>query len=169
MFFLARLTLFVFGRRLMGGRGEASIAAAPAPSARDHEPLTLFGEIEKPLAGIFIPHDSSHRNFALDRRAFVPLAVAALAMPAALRGVLGIESKLEKRVAMAAGNQRNVAAPAAIAAAGTASRDELLAPEGETSVAAIPGLYFDSNFIDEHKRPIEKPLNCIADQRPNCL
>ncbi len=71
-------------------------------------------------------------------------------MPAALRLVLRIKTKLDECVLVLGGNQEDVAAAAAIAAAGPPARDILLATKGQTTVAAVPGLHQDASFIDEH-------------------
>ena len=71
-------------------------------------------------------------------------AVAALAVPAALGLVLGVETEMEQRVVVLAGDQYDVAAAAAVAAARTAARDKLLPPERQAAVAAVAGLHQNS-------------------------
>ena len=51
---------------------------------------------------------------------------------------------------MLAGDHDDVAAASAVAAAGAAARDELLAPERKTAVAAVAGFHVNSYFIDKH-------------------
>src|SRR5262249_32197174 len=57
--------------------------------------------------------------------------------------------KVQKSVVMLAGDQSHVAAAAAVAAAWSAARNELLAPERKTPVATVAGLHQNSYFIDE--------------------
>ena len=57
---------------------------------------------------------------------------------------------MEKSVVVFAGNHGDGAAPAAVAAAGSAPRYKFLAPESETAVAAIARLHLNSYFIDKH-------------------
>ncbi len=71
-------------------------------------------------------------------------------MPSALRRVFRIEAEMQQRVVMRAGDHGDVAAAPAIAAARSPARHILLAPERQTAVAAIPGLYADSYLIYEH-------------------
>jgi hypothetical protein len=71
-------------------------------------------------------------------------------MASALRGMLGIEAKLQQRILMAARDESDIAAAPAIAAARTAARDVLLAPEREAAVAAVPCLHRYFSFIDQH-------------------
>jgi len=77
----------------------------------------------------------------------VTRAVAAFAVPAALRRVFGIETEMEQRIAMDGGDHDDVAATAAIAAARATPRHVLLAPECEASVAAVAGFHRDFYFI----------------------
>jgi hypothetical protein len=80
--------------------------------------------------------------------AVVAGAVAAFAVPAALRRVFGIEAEMQQRVAVDGRDHDDVAAAAAIAAAGSAARHVLLAPESQTAVAAVARFDCDSYFID---------------------
>ena len=61
-----------------------------------------------------------------------------------------IESEGNERVDVGAGNREDGTAFASIAAVGAAARDELLAPEAHAAGAAVPGLYEDVDFVDEH-------------------
>ena len=49
------------------------------------------------------------------------------------------------------GDDVDGAAEAAVAAVGTAARDELLAPETETAAAAVAGGDMDVDLVDEHQ------------------
>ena len=86
----------------------------------------------------------------IDRFALVAGAITALAMPPALRRVFGIEAKMQQGVAMDGGGHGDIAAAPAIAAARTAARHVLLAPERKAAVAAIARLHGDSYFIYKH-------------------
>jgi len=57
---------------------------------------------------------------------------------------------MQESVVVRAGDHSDVAATTAVAAAGSATRHEFLAPEGKAAVAAIPGFHADSDFVDEH-------------------
>src|ERR1022692_1815143 len=87
-------------------------------------------EIVQPLAGRFVVDHRADGHLEVDRVAFGARAIAALAMPAALRLVLGVKTELDERVSMLGGNQENVAAAAAIAAAGASARNIFLAAKG---------------------------------------
>ena len=70
-------------------------------------------------------------------------------MTAALRRVFGVEAEMEQRVAVDGRDHGDVAAMAAIAAAGAAARYVFLAPERKTAVAAVACFDGDNYFIYE--------------------
>src|SRR5258708_1192219 len=80
----------------------------------------------------------------------VPGGFVALAMGSGLGLVLGVETERKKRVLVLAGDEINIAAAAAIAAARTSARDILFAAKSQTAIAAVAGLYVDPDFVNEH-------------------
>jgi hypothetical protein len=60
---------------------------------------------------------------------------------------------MDQRVVALRADHEDIAATAAVAARGTAARNELFAPKGHAAIAAVAG--FDANFclIYEHKPP----------------
>jgi hypothetical protein len=140
----------VLGWSLMGGRSKVLVASSSAAAASHQEPIAGFGEIVQHFAGAGIIDDRSNRNRQLDRFAFPPAPIAALAMPASLGGVFRIEAEVKQGVVVFAGDENDVTAAAPISAARPSARHVLLATERQTAVAAIPGLYADFNFIDKH-------------------
>src|SRR5208282_4651798 len=89
-----------------------------------------------------------------DVRALAPGPVGTFAVASALRLVLGVEAEVDEGVVALAGFHDDVAAAAAVAARGPAARDELLAAEGEASVAAVASLYADIGFVDKHLKAV---------------
>jgi hypothetical protein len=83
-------------------------------------------------------------------------------MAAALGFVLGVETELEQGIGVLAAHEGDIAATAAIAAAGTASRNVLLPPEGQAAIAAVACFYKDSDFINKHR----KAAGMLATRRP---
>jgi hypothetical protein len=59
---------------------------------------------------------------------------------------------MQQRVVVLAGEEDHVAAVSAITTAGTATRNELLAPERKTAITSVARLYADSYFINKHGR-----------------
>lgn len=82
--------------------------------------------------------------------AVVTLLVAALPVATALGFVFGVEPEVKQRVVVWTCHHGDVAATPAIAAAGSAARNELLTPERKDAVAAVAGLHGNYDFIDEH-------------------
>jgi hypothetical protein len=134
----------------VSGRGKMLVAPASAASARYPEPIAGLGEIVQHFARIGIVDDGSNRHWQLNRLTFLAASITAFAVPATLRGVLGIEPEVKQCVVVRAGHHRDVATTAAVAATRSAPRHVLLPTESQTPVAAIPGLYADFDFIDEH-------------------
>src|SRR5258708_28905942 len=147
----------MLGRGLMGRGGQARVAFSSAAAARDEKCLPRVREVIELFAGMLVIGDGAHGHFELDRFALVSGAIAAFPVPAALRFVFGVETVAEQRVGVLARHHSDVAAAAAIAAAGTAARDILLAPERQTAVAAVARLYVDFGFVDEHRDPPDLP------------
>jgi hypothetical protein len=61
-----------------------------------------------------------------------------------------VVTQVEQRVVVLAGDQNDITAIAAIAAAGAAARNEFLAPERKNTVAAVAGFDVDYYLINEH-------------------
>src|SRR5262245_40513349 len=61
-----------------------------------------------------------------------------------------IVSKVQERVQSFIRFEDNVASNAAVAARGTATRDELFASKRGYAVAAVTGFYLDTRPVDEH-------------------
>src|SRR5205085_9687178 len=93
-----------------------------------------------------------HRHLQHDAFAFAAGAVGAFAVAAALGGVFRIKAEVHQRIVALAGFHDDIAATAAIAAAGAAARDKLLPAKGHAAVAAVAGSNADFGFIDEHLR-----------------
>ena len=143
----------MFGGRLVGGGGEVLVAAAALAALGDAERLAGMGEIVEALAGGFVVDHGADGH--LDFDAMSPSAPVRL-LPSPWRPrsrlVFGVEAELQQGVGVLAAHQDDVAAAAAIAAAGAAARDVLLPAEGEAAVAAVAGLYENSDFVDKHRK-----------------
>jgi hypothetical protein len=72
-------------------------------------------------------------------------------MTTALGRVFRIETEMEQGVAVDGCGHDDVAAVSAIAAAGTAARDILLASEGQTAVPPVTRFDRDFYFVDKHE------------------
>src|SRR5437764_616875 len=149
---LARLAGLHFPRRAIGRRREARVAEPAAPAARHEDALSLFGEIGEQagrrvaVAGLFV-HERADRNGELEIRAGLTRAIRALAVCSAVGGKLRMESVVDEGVDLRAGDDEDRSAVSAVAAAGPAARDALLAPEREASAPAISGFDVNVDFV----------------------
>jgi hypothetical protein len=142
----------VLHRTLVRGADEARVAAPALPAAGYRETLARFGEVEETFAGVFVVDHRSDRHIHHDGFAIGAGAVAALAMPAALSLVLGVEVEFEKGVLMRVGHHLHIAAAPSVAAARAAFGDILLPAEGKAAVPAVAGFDQDPRFVDKHRK-----------------
>src|SRR6185295_17157217 len=98
------------------------------------------------------PICSAGRHLKLDVLPLLPGAVRAFAVAAAPCGERLLESVVEQRVQIGIGEQENRAARTAVAAARSAARNELLAPERHGTPAAVAGRDVDIDFVYEHAK-----------------
>src|SRR5579885_1571621 len=113
-------------RRLMRGGGEVLIAPAATPAFGDNEPVADACEIVQHLASVVVVDDRPHRHRHLNRSSVATGPIAALAMPAPLGRMLGIESEMEEGVVMLVSEKDDIAAVPAVAAARSTTRDVFL-------------------------------------------
>ena len=74
-------------------------------------------------------------------------------MFATLALVFRVVAEMDQRVVALRTDHDDIAAMAAVAARGSAARNELFAPEGHAAVAAVAGLDANFCFINEHSQP----------------
>jgi hypothetical protein len=70
-------------------------------------------------------------------------------MPPTFGVVFGVKAEMQERVVMLACNHDHIAAMAAITAARTAARDELLPTEREATITPVAGFHGYDYFINE--------------------
>src|ERR1039458_2767781 len=98
----------------MRGGGEMLVAAAALAALGHAEFLARMGEIVDPLAGGFVVDHRAHGHLDFQRLALGTGALAALAVPAALRLVFRVEAELKQRIEILATHHEDIAAAAAI-------------------------------------------------------
>src|SRR6202451_4038222 len=101
--FFSRTPFLMLARRLMHRCGEAPFPAPPRAAVSDYHTLIGSREIEDFLAGLFVVHDRSHRNFQKHVSPIAPGFVRAFAVTSALRFVFRIETEVHQRVVALAG------------------------------------------------------------------
>ena len=87
-----------------------------------------------------------HQGEILAACAVAVAALAAFAVPGAMDTRVAV---LDQRVHIAVRHRVDASAAPAVAAAGTALGNVLLAPEGGDAVPALAGVDFDAGFVDE--------------------
>src|SRR5437868_11877389 len=141
---------FVLCRGLVSGGSKAGISSATAAAPSNQETLPGRGEVVQLFAGLGIVDYRAHRCQDIDRFALVPRAITSLAVAASFGFVLGIEAEMQQSILVRAGDQVNVSTAAAIATAGTAARNKLLAAKSQTAITTVACFYVDPDFVDEH-------------------
>jgi hypothetical protein len=102
------------------------------------------------MPGFVVIQYGANRDLQNHIHAFPATAVGAFAMTPPLCFVLRIETKMNQRVVPFARFHDDIATASAITTGGTAARNKLLPPEGNTPVAAIPSLHPNASLIDKH-------------------
>src|SRR5262245_44450380 len=123
--------------------------AAPS-AAGNQDGLAGLCKIMQRFSGLFIVNNSPQRHGDENILAVFSVTIAALAMPAAVRPKRVVVAKSQQRVFVRIGGEIDVAAVAAVAAARSALRDELLAAERNTAVSAVSCADRNFSFVDEH-------------------
>jgi hypothetical protein len=125
------------------------IAVTAPPTFRDEDSLVGLGEIVEHLAAFVVVDNRSDWNFDFQILAVAAVTSAALTMPAAIGAKSVVVTKFQKGVFVAIGDQVNVAAVTAVAAARTTSRYKFLATKGDAAVSPIARFDCDFCFVDE--------------------
>ena len=118
----------------------------------DEQLLALVREITylaRSIVGLLDDHGSD--------RYLEPKMLAALAGPsgslavgATTGAILRMKAVSNERIEVRTRDQEDRSASPAVAAVGSASRHELLAPEAQTSSTTVAGCESDVDFVDEH-------------------
>ena len=147
---LAGVAQFVLAGSLVDGGGEVLVAASAASALGDDDLLVGLGKVVNQLAGFLVVKAGAYGNLQNDRFGVLAGAVRAHAVFAVPRLVFRIVAEVNQRIVALRRDHDDVAAMAAVAARGTAARNEFLAPEGHAAIAAVTGL--DANFclINKH-------------------
>ena len=130
-------------------RGEMPVTPAAAPAFAEDE-ILVGGHILDDFAALGIAHQRSGRHGnhrVLARRA---VHLARLAIAAVFGNELALIAEGEQRVGALVDTQDDIAAPAAVAAVGSARGNIFFAAEGHGTVAAVPRLDIDFYMIDKH-------------------
>src|SRR5262249_62399142 len=133
-------------------RGEAAVAAAAEPSAREDCLRAGAREIDDEVA-VRIEDLRPHRDRQIDTLAVGAVLAGAAASPPAPALELALAAEARQVAQVRFCDKDDVAAAAAVPAAGAAFRDVLLAPKAQRAVAAAPRLHVNAGAVVEHGRP----------------
>ena len=122
----------------MGGTGRISL-----PMARCPHVLMNRKVLRK--------HQRPNRHFEREILAHRARPLRPLPVLAAFGAMFGMKAILHERVDVRAGDEIHGAAVPAVAAVGSAARDELLPAEAHRAAAAITSGYFDFDFVNKHE------------------
>ncbi len=133
---LAGLAGIGLARRAVGRRLEIGVAEAAIAALGDGHALADMGEIGKQRLAVFVVDLRADRHLEHHVLAVGAVHVLAHAVAAALGLEVLLVAVVDQRIEAVDRLDHDVAAAAAVAAAGPAELDELLAAEGDAAVAA---------------------------------
>src|SRR5262249_26802529 len=110
---------------------------------------TGFGQVGEQLARVLVADERAHRDPQDEVLGGGPVHVAAHPVLAVPGPVVLLVPVVEQCGQAGVGLEDDGSAVAAVAARGSAALDELLAAEGNGTVAAVPGLHLDGDLVDE--------------------
>src|SRR6266511_315638 len=137
-------------RGAVGGGGEARIAATAAGAPGDQELLAGPNEITQQFARVAVGDHGAKRHLENRVGSALAVLVGALAVLAALGGVMALVVKVQEGRDGRIGLEDDAAAVAAVAAVRTASGNELLATEAHASGSPVSTLDEDVDLVNEH-------------------
>ena len=151
--FFARIARGRATRGLVDRALEVHIAQAALAAGEKHHAFAMLGEFGHEAVGAFLEDLRARRHrqdqvAAIGTRALAALARSAIAGATVRLPAVGLEVAF-----VTVADQDDVAALAAVAAVGSALRDEFLATEADAAVAAVTGLQFNLGFVDKHLPP----------------
>ena len=139
----------LLARRAVGAGLEVQVAEATVAALGQQHPLTRHQQFSDHVARLGIADDRAHGHAQHDvvgRRAELVRTAARLAVA---RLVAACIAEVDQGVQVAVADCIHAAPTTAVAAVGTAERDELLATEAHATVAAAAGNHIDGGFVDE--------------------
>ena len=123
------------------------VAQPAAPTLRDQHGLAVLVEVGDEFVGLEVLDHRADREAQRDVVAALAVAFAAAAVFAAFGAEAARVAVVDQGVDVAVGDRVHTAATPAVAAAGAALGDVLLAAEGGHAIAAVAGEDFDAGFV----------------------
>ena len=129
-----------------------SVAAPAPPSARRQKALPVSVKVPKFFCGRVVVHDGPHRQLDNQVLSVLSVPVGSLAVPAAPGDEFAFVTEFQQGVDVLGAFQVNIASPAAVAAARSAARHELLTAKSHAAVSAITACDLDFCFVNKHRK-----------------
>jgi hypothetical protein len=126
------------------------VSLPSATAFGDHESLPVFRNVDQLSAHVRIKNYGADRHGQFDIVTCTTRAVTSLAVTTALGRMLRIKAEVQQCVVVRVPDDHDVTARAAVATARAASGDVFFTPKGQAAIAAVPGFYSDSYFVDKH-------------------
>src|SRR6266403_3155970 len=114
--------------------GKVRVAEASATAMRSQPALSVGITVKQEFIRLRIKHLGPYRHADNYVCAFFARTIAALAMQTATGDVQRVVTQMQQRVQRRISQDPDVAAPASLAARGSAARDKLLAPKSSHAV-----------------------------------
>jgi hypothetical protein len=141
-----------------------SVAFAASTAGGNHEALARNFKITHELARGRIPYNRADRNMNHAVIAAPPVAITTHAMLPASRFVLFLVAQIEQGCKLGIGFHNHIAAAPAVAATGSSSRHELLAPKCDAAATAVSRNDANLGFIDElHDAVLKREIDRIRE------
>ena len=131
------------------------VPVSSASPGRDEHSLAGLCKVVQKLFSFEVVDNCAEGDRDLKIAAILSMPSAAFAMPAAFRAKGVVVAKLEESIFVGIGGHVNVAAIAAVSAAGPPSGDELFSSKRNAPMSSVSCTDRDLGFIDEHgKEPV---------------
>ncbi len=162
-------------RGAVGGAGESPVAPAAPAAAGDDDFLAGCRQVAEDIAAVAVVDEGARRDTDDQGTGAAAVAVVGAAAPAGFGNPVLAVDDLGEAVSAGHGADDDVAAVAAVAAVGPATRHVLLAPEAAAAGAAVPSLDIESYPIHEshvaRRNSTERfpPPSCGRESKPDRL
>ena len=148
--FFARIARRRATRGLVDRALEVHVTEAALAARQEHHAFAVLGELGHEAMGALFEDLRARRHRQDQVGAVGTGALAAHAGGPVARATVRLPAISLQVAFVAVADEDDVAALAAVAAVGSALRDELLATEADAAVAAVTGLQYNLGFVDKH-------------------
>jgi hypothetical protein len=134
----------------MGGGSESGVSPAAPASFCGQKALAGFIEITELFLSASVVNHGADRHRYSEVLAILTVPVGPFPVPSPAGVKKAVVPELQQRIYVFGAFEGDIAAPATVAPAGSATRHELFAAEGHTSISALAAGDVDLSFVNEH-------------------